>query len=300
MRSGSLCAIRESSLTQTSAHNRGRMSRRVILIIADGLRADAVEPGTMPSLFSLGWENTRAREANTVTPSTTVAALVSLATGVSPESHGLLDPGIPSLSTLLRLKPLARELATVRLPTVVVGSGMAPVKETLLWTMLTAAGVQSVQLSGCCAGDTALVAKSMLADFASGLAIVHFKDCDNAGHSHGWMSDRYLEAAAQVDAAIAITAADSDQDLLIVTADHGGGGVDPKDHDTSHPVNIAVPLVLAGRGVSQNQLIERPVSILDIPPTILWTFGLPIQDCYEGRVLVEAFTHLEKRVHAFR
>jgi hypothetical protein len=270
------------------------------LVLADGLRADVVEPGTMPSLFSLGWEYTRARAADTVSPSTTVAALSSLATGVSPLTHGFLEPGLPLLNNLVGLKPLPRQLAAARLPTVLVSSQMSPTKSAVMRAMVAAAGIDSVRISGKRARDTTAAADAVFSRFERSLAILYLKDCDNAGHAHGWMSDEYLEAAAEVDAAIGRIAASSEHDLLIVTADHGGGGVDPKDHDEPHPVNSRVPLILAGPGIARKRIIGRHVSILDIPPTILWAFGLPAPDCYEGRVLIEAFAGREKVLPVFQ
>jgi arylsulfatase A-like enzyme len=32
------------------------------------------------------------------------------------------------------------------------------------------------------------------------------------------------------------------------------------------------------------------VSLLDVPPTLLWWFGLDVPVSYEGRVLTQAFT----------
>jgi arylsulfatase A-like enzyme len=103
------------------------------------------------------------------------------------------------------------------------------------------------------------------------------------------MSDPYLEAAAEVDAAIGALSAWTDEVTFIVTADHGGGGVRSHDHDEPHPVNDHIPLVLAGPGVTRRHQVTRPVSLLDLPATILWWFGVDIPGCYEGRPLTEAF-----------
>ncbi len=273
------------------------MPRRVVLVLADGLRADAVEPGTMPSLYSLGWENTRAREALTVRPSTTVAALTSLATGVCPETHGFLDPGLPFLKRLGGLKPFPRELHGARVPTLITSGEMPPAKRAISTALASAAGVGTLRLTGETARGTAADTLKLLEDFTRGLVMIHLKDCDCAGHEHGWMSDSYLEAAAEVDAAIGMIAAVTEHDLLIVTADHGGGGVIPTEHDDLHPDNERIPLVMAGWGVSQNRIIGGTVSILDLPPTILWAFGMQIPNCYEGRVLMEAFAQRKEAVH---
>jgi predicted AlkP superfamily pyrophosphatase or phosphodiesterase len=61
--------------------------RRLILVLTDGLRPEAITPTTMPSLHRLSQAFTVALEARTVRPNATVAALASLATGVAPDGH---------------------------------------------------------------------------------------------------------------------------------------------------------------------------------------------------------------------
>lgn len=187
------------------------------------------------------------------------------------------------------LRLLAKALSEAHLPTTLVGSEMGPAKSALLKAMVSAAGVASVKLSGRNAHDTVHAAKPVLDRFERGLVFLYLKDCDNAGHAHGWMSEGYRNAAADVDAAIGSISTLTEHDLLIVTADHGGGGVDPKDHDMPHPDNASIQLVLAGLGVARNRLISGNVSILNIPPTILWAFGLSAPNEYEGTALLEAF-----------
>jgi arylsulfatase A-like enzyme len=92
-----------------------------------------------------------------------------------------------------------------------------------------------------------------------------------------------------VDAAIGSLSAWTEEVTFIVTADHGGGGVRPHEHDAAHPLNDSIPLVLAGPGVARRRQLTRPVSLLDLPATMLWWFGVDVPRCYEGRPLIEAF-----------
>ena len=41
--------------------------------------------------------------------------------------------------------------------------------------------------------------------------------------------------------------------------------------------------------MTRRHQLTRPVSLLDLPPTLLWWFGLEIPETYEGRALTEAF-----------
>ena len=107
------------------------------------------------------------------------------------------------------------------------------------------------------------------------------------------MSRAYLEAVREVDIAVGILRGCVADSLFVVLADHGGGGVAPTDHDAPHPVNDRIPLVLAGPRIRRKHVLRQPVSILDVPPTLLWWLGLGVPDEYEGRVLRDAFVATE-------
>jgi len=263
--------------------------RRLILALTDGLRPDAITPTVMPSLHALAAAYTSAAAARTVRPSATVAALASLATGVAPDTHRLIQPGLDFLPRIGRLRPVARELSRHGVIADVVTTELPLASLPVAWALATAAGVRRLLPVGRRARDTAAGADWLVGEDGSGLVFVYLPDCDNAGHEHGWMSDRYLAAAAELDAAIGVLSQHVDDALLIVVADHGGGGVLATEHHHPHPVNEHIPVVLAGPGVAREHQLEGPVSILDLSATVLWWFGAPIPDCYEGRPLLEAF-----------
>ncbi len=257
--------------------------RRVVIVLADGLRPDAVTPSIMPSLDALGGVFTLALRATTVRPSATVAALASLATGVSPQTHRLIEPGLGFLPALGSLRPVARELARVGIGTDVVAGDLGAAAYPVAWALAQAAGADRLITDGPRARDAAGVAHE------TRLLFVYLPDCDRAGHTHGWMSLPYLRAAAEVDAAIGALASWTEDALLLITADHGGGGVTATEHDEPHPVNDHIPLVLAGKDVTRRHQLTRPVSLLDIPATVLWRLGVDVPACYEGAPLTDAF-----------
>jgi hypothetical protein len=264
---------------------------RCIVVLADGLRPDAVTRPITPTMRDLSRDYTRAAHAVTVRPSVTVAALTSLATGVSPQTHGLVEPGLGFLARLSGLKPLGRELARNRVPTLVVAGSPAARSRPITWALGACAGVNRLVSSSGAAGDIVRAGLTELS-LHDGFAFVYLPDCDRAGHAHGWMSAPYLAAAAEVDRAVAYLAEETgilEDGLLIVVADHGGGGVTPTDHDAPHPLNDAIPLTLAGAGVRRHHVITRPVSLLDVPATVLDWFDVPVPDCYEGTPLHDAF-----------
>jgi type I phosphodiesterase/nucleotide pyrophosphatase len=264
--------------------------RRVVVVLADGLRPDAITPTHMPSLDALGRAYTIALHATTVRPSRTVAALASLATGVAPASHGLIEPGLSFLGRLPTLRPLARELGRGGVPTQIIASELQPGAHAVVWALAAAAGVGGVRSAGRGGREVAAAALLAAADQPSGVLFIYLNDCDEAGHAHGWMSPQYLAAAAEVDAGLGALATRADDSLLLVLADHGGGGVTEHDHAEPHVVNDHIPLILAGPAVTRRHQLTRRVSLLDVPPTLLWWFGLDIPGTYEGRVLSQAFT----------
>ena len=272
--------------------------RRVILVLADGLRPDAITPTDMPSLDALGRRYTTALRASTVRPSRTVAALASLATGVAPATHGLIEPGLGFLTRLPALRPLARELTRGGVASHVVASELLPAERAVLWALTKAAGLTGYRSAGLRAREVARAAQTAALAPSAGLVFVYLNDCDQAGHAHGWMSPQYRAAAVDVDAAIGVLSDLTEHALLIVMADHGGGGVSTHDHAEPHPVNDHIPLILAGPDVTRHHQLTRQVSLLDIPPTLLWWFGLDIPANYEGRVLTQAFTRTAQPVEA--
>jgi type I phosphodiesterase/nucleotide pyrophosphatase len=249
----------------------------------------------MPSLSALGGAFTHALHARTVRPSATVAALASLATGVAPHTHRLIEPGLRFLPRFRTLRPVARELARNGVPVDIVTTDLGRAAQPVAWAT---AGARRLVAAGQRARETAAAAQRLLCERGERLLFLYLPDCDRADHAHGWMSDPYLEAAAEVDAAVGALSAWTQDVTFIITADHGGGGVHPREHDEVHLLNDSIPLVLAGPGVTRRHQLTRPVSLLDLPATILWWFGVYVPPCYEGRPLTEAFQRAPAEVVA--
>jgi hypothetical protein len=261
---------------------------RCVILLADGLRPDAVTASETPSLHALAHDYTRVAHATTVQPSTTVAAIGALATGVGPSTHRLMEPGIGALRRLGNLRPVARELARRGLPTVVVAGHLPAIEVPTASALAKFAGVSRFIAVRGAAPLIATSALRRLRLIPHGLVMVYVNDCDRVGHSVGWMTPAYLNAVREVDAAVALLRATVADSLLVVLADHGGGGVAPTDHDAPHPVNDRIPLIIAGPRVRRRCALQRPASLLDVPPTLLWWLGVDVPLEYEGRVLEEA------------
>lgn len=265
--------------------------RKVVLVILDGLRPEAITPAVMPALSTLSAAHWRAAHAVTVSPSVTVAALTSLATGVAPARHGLVEPGFRTLGMFSGLTLLPNHLRRNDRQVTIVTTDLPVPSLILARTLLGVAGAVDLVTGGAEPASVGEVAAREIIRRGPGLTVVYLNDCDRAGHASMWMSPVYLEAASRLDQAVATLGelARRDDTLLIFCADHGGGGLVPHDHDGDHPLNLRIPIILAGRGLERRMLSQRPAQLLDLPPTILACLGVPVPASYEGRVLSEAF-----------
>jgi predicted AlkP superfamily pyrophosphatase or phosphodiesterase len=264
---------------------------RVILVVLDGLRPDAIRPDVMPALTTFSEKWWRATHTVTVTPSVTVAALTSLATGVGPATHRLTEPGLRVLGMFSGLTLLPGHLRRHGRSVAIVTTDLPAPNLVVARTLLGVAGAGRIVPGGTRPSEVAGTAIREARQGPGGLTVVYLNDCDRAGHAEGWMSPWYLSEAARLDDAVAVLAplALDDDTLIIFTADHGGGGLVPHDHDGDHPLNLRIPLLVGGRRVMRGSHSQRPAHLLDIPPTILSAFGIPVPSTFEGRILHEAF-----------
>jgi arylsulfatase A-like enzyme len=266
--------------------------RKVVLIVVDGLRPDAVTAEGMPVLHALMRRAWRAEGAVTVRPSVTVAALTSLATGVSPARHRITEAGLRHLPRLRGFRPLPLELKALGVETTIIAPELPGASRFLAGALLRLAGANRLMTPASAPGGLVDAATQHLEGNPNReLVVVYLNDADLAGHAWGWMSRAYRRAADVIDRALArIVRLTTDQDtLIIVTADHGGGGVLERDHDHPHPTNDAIPLMFLGGRVAPGCFSSGPVRLLDIPPTVLHGFGGIVPAAYEGRVVHEAF-----------
>lgn len=275
---------------------------RVIVVVLDGLRADVVSLLQLPTFERLARIGTASLHAHTVRPSVTAAAMGSLFTGVCPAEHGLSSDCFCVPRPTVTLEPLPLMLRNAGIATHVFLSRIPFMYRGIARRLARMAGVDNA----CFRGDDALSivrgARAALQPACPGLFFFHLPDADRAGHKYGWTSRAYMAATCRLDAALgeidALSEASSDPEtLLIALADHGGGGIDFHDHESDHPHDVTIPLVLGGGRVSRGELAPFS-SLLDVPPTVLWALGVKVPERWSGRPLMEAFAGVSCLVEA--
>jgi predicted AlkP superfamily pyrophosphatase or phosphodiesterase len=269
-------------------------TRRVVLVVLDGLRADAFDTLLFPHVARLRALGASTLEGQTVAPSVTAAAMTSLLTGVPPTVHGLTSDHFHLPRTRGVLHPLPRVLEQAGYPSTAFIREIPRLYRGVAERIGRKLGACDARFAGRNAPEILMAARGTLATQRRGLILLHWPDADMAGHDDGWMSPAYQDAARRLDATLGLLAAliEIERDphtLLVVLADHGGGGVDPKDHDSAHPLDRTIPVLFVGGHVPPATPLGE-VSLLDIPPTILAALGVSRPASYVGRVLEALFT----------
>lgn len=268
------------------------VARRVVLIVLDGLRADAIDHFDLHNWRRLARLGAESRSGVSVRPSVTAAAMTSLITGVSPATHGVADERFRMPTGALGAAPVTRVLASAGLPTSVHVRRIPWLYRPILRRAARLAGAARLVARGDTADEIVVAARPALRTQGGGLFLFHLPDADVAGHAHGWMSDAYGRAARALDRVLGElahgTGADDGGDtLLIACADHGGGGAVPTHHHSDHPADRTIPILLCGAGVVPGPL-DPDVRWLDLPATVVAALGVAPPATWEGRVLREA------------
>lgn len=177
-------------------------------------------------------------------PTTTASALATLATGQAPGMHGLVgysvfDPATDRVVNQLtgwdaQMDPLSWQ----RVPTVFERAAAANIASFAIGPKRYAdSGFSQAVLRGAeyCG------AESIAARFAEarrlcdatdrGLFYVYVPELDQAGHAHGWQSDKWTAALEDLDGAVAdFTATLGRGEGMLLTADHGVIDVPESSH----------------------------------------------------------------------
>lgn len=266
------------------------MRSKVILVILDGCRPDALAQAHTPHIDSLWQAGAYTWEAQTVTPSISLPTHMSMFKGVAPDKHGVMDNVFA---------PSARAF-----PSVVEVAHKAGLHTAMFydWEPLRDLNApESLHLSyfrayrhG--AGEpTGAVVAEMAAAYLAGeqpdLCVIYMGNIDEIGHRFGWMSPPYLDAVSQGDRAVgwvldALGAAGlRERYAFLVLADHGGH---ERDHAGGAPEDLTIPWILSGPGVKRGHRIRTPVRIHDTPATVARLLDLPRPDVWDGQPVDEA------------
>lgn len=251
---------------------------RVVVFSLDGMRPDALTQEAAPRLNALAASGAVDWYAQTILPSVTLPAHLSMLSGLDVSEHGYLINDNPPVC-----EPVLTPTFLLMAQNAGWQTGMAVGKEKFCIFRQSLDTAYRFGRSG-----DASVADYALELLDSGVEVlfVHFPNPDYFGHGYGWMSEQYLWQIDETDEQVGrvLDALDANT-MVIVSADHGGHDI---THGTDMPEDRTIPWIIAGPGIAPGQTLEH-VSVADTAQTVLWALNLPLPASTLGRPRLEAF-----------
>ena len=256
--------------------------KRVILILVDGLRPDALENCGNPYGKELLEKGSYSLTAETVYPSVTLPCHVSLFHSVPPERHGTTtNTYMPQVRPVTGLCEKLRaadkkccffynweELRDLSRPS------------SLAYSYYISGDINGYERTNEMITENAI---SYIKEEKPDFAFVYLGLVDHEGHSHGWMGKEYMEACSlSLDEIRRIAEQFSGDYTILITADHGGHG---RSHGSTDKEDMLIPIICMGADFEAGKVMER-VNICDIAPTITDLMGVSADAEWEGKSLL--------------
>ena len=258
----------------------GPPSRRVLLVVIDGCRADRLAEADTPFLDRLAEEGLAHDECETVYPARTVTCFSSMLTGAPPAVHGMRSNFVPRRG--VRCESIFDKVPSASLV------GIAHLVDAFGDRVRTVTAVMPNDQI-----DAALCAKArqVVSEEDPDLLVVQTLSVDQTGHYRGSYYDEYRERIEATDAELerlvrwlAEHWGGLDDVTIGILADHGQGrGIGGHGHWT--PPERLVPCIWWGAGVPPEPP-RRRVSILDVAPTVAHRLGVPAPNRSVGECLL--------------
>jgi len=262
---------------------------KLLCVIVDGLSAETLACAHVPCFDALAREGVLSLHLRPVRPCLTLPTLVSLLTSLPPEEHGVLgnsgagrvSPHAVSLFSLLRYRHhtaaafYSNDRLRLLFPPGCLQTGL----------LINSQSIRNVDR------ELAEQAARHLQREKPDCCLLYLEGADIASTHFGLGSEAYLESVEQADRALGLiaehlTVAGLHRDYVIMVLGCGGA--------TRPPVEAAascLPLLLSGPGLRKGHHLDRPLSFLDLAPTMAAILGLAPHPDWQGRVLAETFHH---------
>lgn len=257
------------------------MDQKLVLILVDGMRPDALAACGNPYGPQLLAESLSTLHGRTVFPSVTLPCHMSLFHSVDPERHGITTniytPQVRPVEGLVeRLDSAGKRCAFF-----------------YTWEELRDLCRPDHLAQSCCISqhknsdtDKAITqaAISYIQKERPDFLFLYLGETDEVGgHAKGWMSETYLDRVSNaLDCVKKVRQEIPAEYNLILLADHGGHG---RGHGSDCPEDMTIPLILNGPAIEPGELGEG-VSIKDVAPTVASLLEVAPSKDWEGRALV--------------
>lgn len=255
------------------------MERKVIFILVDGMRRDALGAFDCAAYKDLKARGLCDIPARSVFPSITLPCHMSIFHSVPPERHNITsNTYVPMVRPVVSLIEWAHTHGKV----CTMFYGWEQLRDISLPGHLRYS--KFIRLEDYEGGTDEKLTEDLINTLPKhnpDFTFLYLGDTDHAGHSSGWMSDKYLETVNGAWECIRrVYDAFSDRYDIMITADHGG-------HDRMHgttldeDMNIALYAHFTG-----GEKLTGEASLLDIAPTVSQLLDIPCPTDWEGKSLL--------------
>lgn len=253
------------------------MSEKVILILADGLRPDAMIACGHPFVEKMRERATYSLEAQTVMPSVTLPCHMSLFHSVDPARHGTttntFTPQVRPIDGLVDVLAAAKKKCGFFYSWEQLRDLARPGK----WNAIEYLHCSQYNDSNQLVTPRAI---KYIEEQDPDFVFLYLADTDNTGHGYGWMGKEYMQDTYDAIECVEQVYDKFGQDhTIIFLADHGGHD---RTHGTDLPEDMTIPLFFMGKAFAQGKVLSA-ASIKDVAPTIVKLLGVAPADEWEGK-----------------
>jgi len=290
-----LVAVLAVLLVGCTSDNLNPHPKHALVIGIDGLRPDALQEASTPSMDSLIADGAATYDAfaggklGTATEQQTYSGpgWASNLTGVWTDKHGVVDNNID----VVRVDEYPHFFRRIRerRPSVYLSSFAMPMINDYIVVPGDADEVFTPDEETYAGNDVARTeaAISHLAVQSPDVMFVYFGDVDHQGHivGYGPAVAEYMQAIETVDRQIgqilnamrARETFDEEDWLVVVTTDHGGIG---RRHGQQTPEERTIPFIASGGATKHGQPASPGPGQTAVPPTVLRHMGIPVDPAW--------------------
>ncbi|MDC3413208.1 alkaline phosphatase family protein [Terrihalobacillus insolitus] len=278
--------------TEQHPNQPAELSKKVIVIVIDGMRMDRFQEAQTPFLDSLRKGGTEFTKMETVYPARTVVCFSSMFTGTYPREHGITSNMVWKLG--IKVESIFDSLRKVGKKGRLLG--IAHLVDSMGTDVETVTAVMNNDLA-----DRNIMerSKKIMKEQNPDLLITQLISTDQTGHSRGALYEEYKEKIEEADKLIEeyvdwlTENGMMDNTTLLICADHGqADGIGGHGHlDEGERF---VPFFLHGPSIESGQIIQTKHSLVSVAPTIAYLLGAPYPNKSRGHVLLEAMKGKQK------
>jgi hypothetical protein len=262
------------------------VSKKVYVLIVDGMRKDRFEEANAPFLKKLRAQGTEYTSMETVYPARTVVCFSSIFTGAYPREHGITSNmvwrlGVRTETIFDSLRKVGKKGRLVGIAHLIDSMGN-DVDAVTAVAHYDQADPMAVEL-----------AKQVVEEQNPDLFALQLIGTDQIGHSRGALYDEYRQKIEEADRLLEEFVGWLDkrglmeEATIIVCADHGQA-IGIGGHGHLDEGERWVPFFLSGHGIREGVKVDTPQSLVSVAPTLAYLLAAPYPDHSRGPVLTEA------------